>query len=172
MTRAKVAFLEAFATHGNITAAALSAGIGSRHTIYRWQENPAFMAEFEAAERQATEALELEAYRRAVHGSPYKRTSYWHGEPVGTDEKIEYSDALLTLLLRARAPEKYRDKVDVNVAQVIKTVGFDPSEVLGGERERVRERVREVFEGEHAPDSFSRDVHALPSGDDDSSRVP
>ena len=50
---------------------------------------------------------------------------------MGTDRKIEYSDALMTLLLRARAPEKYREKLDVSVQQVVKTVvGLDPSEVL------------------------------------------
>jgi hypothetical protein len=108
-------------------------GIGSRATIYRWQENDEqFGAAFRDAEIEALETLEREAWRRAVEGSPYKRTSYWHGQPVGTDEKTEYSDALLMLLLRARAPEKYKDKVDLQgVREIIKAIGgIDPKSVL------------------------------------------
>lgn len=111
--------------------AARLAGI-DRSSVYSWLEtDERFAAEFRVAEDAALNILEQEAWRRAVEGSPYERTSYWHGEPVGTDRKIEYSDALMTLLLRARAPEKYREKLDVNVQQVVKTVvGLDPSEVL------------------------------------------
>jgi hypothetical protein len=127
----KHAFLEAYAKCGNIGFAARQVGC-SRSSIYNWQEDDdEFAAEFRAAEVAATEVLEREAWRRAVDGSPYERTSYWHGEPVGTDRKIEYSDNLLTLLLKARAPDKYRDKMDVAVTQVIKTVvGIDPASVL------------------------------------------
>lgn len=87
--------------------------------------------EYRQAEARATEVLEREAWRRAIEGSPYTRTSYYRGEPVGTDHKIEYSDQLLTLLLRARAPERYREKVDLAVSQVVKAIaGVDPSSVL------------------------------------------
>lgn len=132
VVRAKLAFLTAYARFGNITQCCEIAGIGSRATIYEWQEkDEQFALGFQLAEKAATEVLEQEAWRRAVEGSPYERTSYWHGEPVGTDRKIEYSDALMTLLLRARAPEKYREKLDVSVQQVVKTVvGLDPAEVL------------------------------------------
>lgn len=130
--RAQTAFLEAFRILGNITYAAKQAGC-SRNAIYGWQEqDEEFAAAFREAEIQALETLEREAWRRAVEGTPYERTSYWHGEPVGTDRKIEYSDALLILLLRARAPEKYRDKVDLaGVREIIKTIGgLDPASVL------------------------------------------
>ena len=70
-------------------------------------------------------------WRRATEGTPYKRTSYWHGEPVGTDEKIEYSDQLMLLLLRARKPDVYREKVDVTVNQIVKAIaGIEPASVL------------------------------------------
>jgi len=50
---------------------------------------------------------------------------------VGTDEKVEYSDQLMMLLLRARKPDTYREKVDVTVSQVVKAIaGVDPSSVL------------------------------------------
>ncbi len=42
-----------------------------------------------------------------------------------------YSDQLLMFLFRARAPERYRDRVDVSVAPIIKAVaGFDPTDVI------------------------------------------
>jgi hypothetical protein len=129
--RLKHAFLQQYARFGNLGYSAALVGV-HRNSVYEWLErDEAFSAAFHQAEAAAVEVLEQEAWRRAVEGSPYERTSYWHGEPVGTDRKIEYSDALMTLLLRARAPEKYREKLDVNVQQVVKTVvGLDPSEVL------------------------------------------
>jgi len=127
------AFLADFAVHGNVAAACRPVGV-DRRQIYRWlEDDPDFAERFREAEQTAVEVLELEAYRRAVIGTPYRRTSYWRGEEVGVDEKTEYSDGLLTTLLKARAPDKYRDRLDLAVAQVIKTVGFDPTEVLGSE---------------------------------------
>lgn len=128
----QAAFLAEFAVHGNVAAAARTAVV-ERRQIYKWIDaDPSFAERFHEAEQAAVEVLELEAYRRAVIGTPYRRTSYWRGEEVGIDEKTEYSDGLLTTLLKARAPEKYRDRLDLAVAQVIKTVGFDPLDVLGG----------------------------------------
>lgn len=131
VARAKHAFLENYAQWANITLACETSGV-SRSSFYRWQEHdPEFAAGFNQASEAATERLEREAWRRATQGTPYRRTSYWHGEPVGTDEKIEYSDQLMMLLLRARRPDLYRDKLDVAVNQVIKTVaGVDPQSVL------------------------------------------
>lgn len=131
VVRAKHAFLENYAQWANITFACQASGIG-RSTFYTWQEHDAeFAALFNQASEAATERLEKEAWRRATEGTPYTRTSYWHGEPVGTDSKVEYSDQLMMLLLRARRPDLYRDKLDVAVNQVIKTVaGVDPASVL------------------------------------------
>src|SRR5262245_3613504 len=131
VARAKHAFLETFAVYGILAHAAAAAGIGSRHTVYDWIEgDPVFAAGYAEAEAKALAVLEREAHRRAVEGTPYVRTSYWHGEPVGTDYKVEYSDALLTTLLRARAPEKYREQTNITVAQIVKVVGVDPGSVL------------------------------------------
>jgi hypothetical protein len=129
--RAKRAFLDSYAQWANVTYACKLSGV-PRSTVYVWQETD---TDFALAMRQAgdaaTERLEREAWRRATEGTPYKRTSYWHGEPVGTDEKIEYSDQLMALLLRARRPETYRDNVNVAVTQIVKTVaGVDPASVL------------------------------------------
>ena len=129
--RAKHAFLESYAQWANISYACQVANV-ARRDIYDWQErDPVFSAAFHIASEQATERLEREAWRRATEGTPYKRTSYWHGEPVGTDEKIEYSDQLMMLLLRARKPDIYREKVDVTVNQIVKAIaGVDPASVL------------------------------------------
>lgn len=129
--RAKHAFLQDFVRWANISSACVAAGV-TRDTYYRWIEHDAnFAAAVNLANEAATERLEREAWRRATEGSPYRRTSYWHGEPVGTDEKIEYSDQLMMLLLRARKPDIYREKVDVTVNQVVKAIaGIEPSSVL------------------------------------------
>jgi len=128
---AKHAFLESYAQWANISYGCQVAGV-VRQTLYNWQEHDAeFALAFQQAELAATERLEREAFRRATEGTPYKRTSYWHGEPVGTDEKIEYSDQLMMLLLRARKPEIYREKLDVTVNQIVKAIaGIEPSSVL------------------------------------------
>ena len=128
---AKHAFLESYAQWANVSYACQVSGV-ARRNVYEWQEHdPAFAAAFHTAEQAATERLEREAWRRATEGTPYKRTSYWHGEPVGTDEKIEYSDQLMLLLLRARKPDVYREKVDVAVTQIVKAIaGVEPSSVL------------------------------------------
>lgn len=129
--RTKHAFLECYSQWANISFACEVAGI-ARSLVYYWQEHdPEFLIAFKQAGDKATERLEKEAWRRATEGTPYERTSYWHGEPVGTDRKIEFSDNLMMLLLRARRPDLYREKVDVAVNQVIKTVaGVDPASVL------------------------------------------
>jgi hypothetical protein len=129
--RAKHAFLESYAQWANISYAAEQAKV-NRANVYYWQEHDeTFALAMRQAGDAATERLEKEAWRRATEGSPYTRTSYYRGEPVGTDHKIEYSDQLMMLLLRARRPDLYREKVDLAVTQVVKTIaGVDPASVL------------------------------------------
>jgi hypothetical protein len=111
LARLKKVFLEQFAEYGNITTAARVAGIG-RRTIYGWQEHDeAFAAAFRDAEIQATEVLEAEARRRAVEGVTSTTPIYSRGELLDTIVETKYSDTLLIFLLKARAPEKYRERV-------------------------------------------------------------
>lgn len=112
---------------GNVTYAAKRAGV-PRNEVYKWQEaDDQFAAAFREADLKATEVLEREAWRRANEG--VAEPVYQHGKLVGTIQR--YSDNLLMFLLRARAPERYRDRVDVSVAPIIKSVaGFDPAEVV------------------------------------------
>jgi len=128
----KRAFLERLAECGNTSAAARQVGI-SRESVRLWiQADQVFAEAYDQAQEQATERLEEEAWRRAMHGVTYTRRSYWKGEVVGEDIKTEYSDNLMMLLLRARAPHKYREQLGVDIRQVVKVVaGIDPLEVLG-----------------------------------------
>jgi hypothetical protein len=120
MTRAHTArhkkgFLTAFAGSGNITLACRASGVG-RRTVYDWQaRDEAFALAFRQAEIEATEHLEAEAWRRAVAGTRRLRFDK-DGQPLrdpATGEpyvEMDYSDTLLIFLLKARAPEKYRDR--------------------------------------------------------------
>jgi hypothetical protein len=98
--------------------------------VYWWREHDEnFVLRENEAQQVLTDALEEEAVRRGLDG--YQRPIYQRGELVG--HETVYSDQLLNLQLRARRPEKYRERVDVSgsVEQIVReVVGFDPREVL------------------------------------------
>jgi hypothetical protein len=132
----KKRFLEHFARIGIITRAAEEVGL-NRNTIRYWQEHDdQFALAFQLADVQATEVLEAEARRRAVEG--VERLKFDRGQPITDPEtgepyrEREYSDTLLIFLLKARAPEKYRER------QQIEHVGSGggPIEVDIAERDR------------------------------------
>lgn len=80
-----------------------------RRTVYSWQEHDeAFSHDFKQAEIEATEILEGEAFRRAYDGVESERFTRF-----GIERRVEYSDTLLIFLLKARAPDKYRDRQSV-----------------------------------------------------------
>lgn len=107
----KKRFLEAFKVSGNVTTACSAAGMRRRQTVYEWQEHDdAFAAAFREAEIEATERLEEEARRRAVEGVVKETPIFHNGAPVATITETKYSDTLLIFLLKARAPEKYRER--------------------------------------------------------------
>ena len=121
MRRAKItgakkqAFLKAYAKLGNITAAARLAGI-ERKTHNKWlAKDPAYAEAFAEAEEQAVEAMEQEAWRRAVKGT--RRPLSYKGQPTRDEHGRlnvirEYSDVLLIFLLKARRPAIYREHVN------------------------------------------------------------
>ena len=111
--RLKKAFLEDFAQTGNVTESCENVGIERRATVYDWQEmDDQFAAAWREAELKATERLESEARRRATEGT--QKPVYQSGQLVGFI--TEKSDTLLIFLLKARAPEKYRDRVQMQHA--------------------------------------------------------
>lgn len=138
MTRAqsrqhKETFIEAFRQHGNVTWAARQIGLRHRDTVYSWLEHDdEFAARFRSAEIEATETMEQEAYRRAVQGT--QKPVYHQGAQCGTVQ--EYSDTLLIFMLKARAPEKYRENFNVNHSGQIEHVQMDTARnvlrVVGG----------------------------------------
>lgn len=129
-TLKQTAFLTAFATLGNVTRAAEAAGC-SRRVHSNWLRfDPSYRNRFLHARREACNALESEARRRAVAGVP--EVQLYRGKPVfvyvdaagnicdvdartadpSKHSKVplmvrKYSDKLLALLLRANLPKKY-----------------------------------------------------------------
>lgn len=104
-------FLAALSETGNVTMAASAAGL-SRQSLYRHRKtDQAFAEAWAEAERIGVEAMEDEAKRRAFAG--YEEPVYQGGRRVG--EIRRYSDTLATLLLKAHAPEKYRERSDVHL---------------------------------------------------------
>jgi hypothetical protein len=97
------AFLKAYATCGQITKAAKSAGV-DRGAHYDWLLTPGYAGKFAAAQEQATEWLEDEATRRASEG--VVEAVFYQGKPIGT--RRVYSDGLAMFLLRGLKPGKYR----------------------------------------------------------------
>jgi hypothetical protein len=120
----RAAFLATLALHGNVSEAAKEANV-ARDTVYKARSrNRDFAQDWQTAEKIASDVLLSEAWRRAVEGG---RTYKFHpksGEPLlfpkGHPQEGEpyyemvYSDALLTLLLKARLPEQFGDKLRVD----------------------------------------------------------
>lgn len=117
-------FIEAFAVYGNIVRACLETEI-PRRTVYNWKArndkdeyvDPDFMRLYEVARKEAVEALEMEAWHRAVEGDETPMTVA--GKRVDVYRK---SDTLLIFLLKAHDP-KYRDRYDVNMSGEIEHTG-------------------------------------------------
>ena len=118
-------FLEAFAIYGNIVRTCSEIDI-PRTTIDNWKDkdsegedlDPEFMKLYAIAKREAVKTMEAEAWRRGIEGELTPTTVA--GERVDVHRK---SDTLLIFLLKAHAPEKYRDRYDVNVAGTVKHTG-------------------------------------------------
>ncbi|SFW16265.1 hypothetical protein [Chitinophaga sancti] len=102
--------LAAYEACGNITEACKKSKI-ARRTFYNWldeskPDNKYFIDGFKAVSKMAIGVLEDEANRRAVKG--VKKGIYYKGKRVAWVQ--EYSDTLLIVLLKAHAPEKYKDR--------------------------------------------------------------
>jgi hypothetical protein len=124
---AKARFLKEIAASGSTSAGCKVAHV-DRTTVYRWRvEDPDFQVEEDRARETLIDSMEAEAFRRGVKG--VQRPVYQAGALAGY--VTEYSDLLLQLLLRANRPDKYREKNDIQVAVVIKSIsGVAPSDVL------------------------------------------
>lgn len=113
--RARAQFLEELALRANVSDAAKAAGI-SRATMYQWRAaDEEFAKEWDAALDTALDAAEREAWRRAVEGvdEPVIGRVERDRDDVITYVK-KYSDGLLTTILKANRPDKYRERADVH----------------------------------------------------------
>jgi hypothetical protein len=111
---AKAKFLATLSRLGNVTLAAEACGL-SRSRAYDLREEDAdFAAVWDAAEAEAADRLEAEAWRRAVEG--VDEPVFFKDEQIGVVKK--YSDTLLVTLLTAHKPEKYakRSKAEITGA--------------------------------------------------------
>lgn len=103
-------FLAELSAGKSISAACIAAGY-KRCSVYgRRDADAEFAAAMADAYEAGTHAYEDEMRRRALEG--VKKPVYYKGEKVGSI--TEYSDNLLQFALRARAPEKYRENVNVS----------------------------------------------------------
>lgn len=113
--RARETFLEELARRGIVTDACRAAGIG-RQTVYEWRaKDEAFAQAWSDAVDTAMDTAEREAWRRAVEGVDepvFGRVAKDQDGEIGVIRK--YSDGLLTTVLKAGRPEKYRERTDVH----------------------------------------------------------
>lgn len=123
----KLAYLAALPKRFSPSAALASAG-ANHSQLARWrEEDGTFLVREKNARDELADALEAEAIRRAFKG--VRKPVYQGGLLAG--HVVEYSDQLLTLMLKAMRPEKYRDTSAVTVNPIVKVVaGFDPIDVL------------------------------------------
>jgi hypothetical protein len=109
-------FLKALAETGIVSAAVEIAGTSRTRAYDLWKRDPAFAAAWEEAEERAADALGAEAWRRAVVGvraplvSSGKVVRDYDGQPIAIRR---YSDALMIALLKARRPERFKDRAVV-----------------------------------------------------------
>jgi hypothetical protein len=112
-------FLKALAETGNVSAAVDLAGTSRTRTYELRKVDQAFRASWDEAENIASDRLEAEAWRRAVEGvqeplvSAGKIVRDDDGNPIAIRR---YSDSMLTLLLKARRPERFRDRSSIEHA--------------------------------------------------------
>jgi hypothetical protein len=114
-TSKKGKFLRALTEGYSVTGAAKIARV-DRTTVYVWRKDD---DDFKAAWDEAIEAggdlLEDEAWKRATKGT--LKPIYQGGKKVGSVR--EYSDTLLIFLLKGRKPEKYRERINLDLDKEI-----------------------------------------------------
>lgn len=99
-------FLTALAETANVTRSCKKAKI-TRSNLYLWRDaDEDFEKEWDAALEKGTDYLEDEAVRRAAEGT--LKPIFQGGKKVGTIR--EYSDTLLIFMLKARRPDKFKER--------------------------------------------------------------
>lgn len=105
----KARYLRAVGMTGTLTAGCRAAKV-SPNTVYEWREmDDQFVFAENQARNEFADHLEIEAVRRAWHGT--KKPVFQNGALVGYIQ--EFSDSLLMFTLKAVRPEKYRERFDL-----------------------------------------------------------
>ncbi len=107
----KNTFLKVFAECNSVKKAASLCGISAKTVYEHLKNDEEFAKKFEETNREIEDALEAEAYRRAVTG--VKTPVYYKGECIGYE--LKYSDRLLEMLLAGRS-DRYKKKSQVEVS--------------------------------------------------------
>lgn len=130
-------FLAAFRLGGLVQAACDATNV-PRSSVYSWRErDPTFKVAFVDATKESVERLEGEAYLRATVGQ--EQPIIWKGQmqmvgldaqgrpaPAGRPDLMVRqiplttrtpSDALLMFILKARRPQKYRDRMETKIGK-------------------------------------------------------
>lgn len=105
----KGVFLESVRRTGLVAKSARAAGTDSKRIKNECERDKEFGTEFQEALTLYAETVQEELHRRAMEG--VEETVYFQGVPCGT--KTNYSDALLTTLVKAKSPE-FREKLSVD----------------------------------------------------------
>ena len=105
---AKLTIIRVLALKGSIREACHSSGI-ARSTFKDWRrKDDEFKKACEDALEDAADRIEEEAHRRAVDG--FERPVIYKGEVV--DTYTDYSDSLMSMLLRGNKKEKYKERTE------------------------------------------------------------
>ena len=127
-------FVSCLQEGASVTRAAQRAEL-DRSRLYYWRSQDAhFRKIWDEAIEAGSDVIEDEALRRAVEG--VEKPVYRGGEVVG--HVRDYSDAMLTMLLKARRPEKYS-----NTAARTKDDSLD----LSGAKEALIRKFSQALEG-------------------------
>jgi len=105
----KQTFLESVRRTGLVAKSARAAGTSSVRVRAECEHDDEFAADMQESLLLYAESVQEELHRRAVDG--VEETVYFQGTPCGT--KTNYSDALLTTLVKAKSPE-FREKLSVD----------------------------------------------------------
>lgn len=96
---------------GNVSRACAAISL-TRARAYEWRAaDRVFAQAWDEAVESGTDELEEEARRRAFSG--VDEPVFYQGDECGTVRK--YSDTLLIFLLKGRRPDKYRERVTIDV---------------------------------------------------------
>ena len=113
--RKRAKFIAHLRTCGNVTASAKAAAI-SKDSVYKWRDaDLAFSGQWAEAVEIGNQAYEDELHVRALHGTEEVTTTV---SPDGkkTVTRRQYKDHRdLALALKGAFPEKYGDKLNVNL---------------------------------------------------------